>query len=186
MNRLLTATLTIILLASHSSLAAAADRPSQFKQSEDVVAWLYRDFGWEAIIPYYFEKDSLIDQPLPIYKRYFTSHLAALIVKDREYETRTRGIGNVGFMLIFGSQDPEGISNVRINRNLGTNVVSVLYDQNGEKDVMKLEFETIGTASGWRISNIRYKANQSRAFPNPGPSFSLLEILSRPYSEKSE
>jgi hypothetical protein len=84
-------------------------------------------------------------------------------------------------MIIFGGQDPDGTSNIRISRRPKTNVVEVLFDYNGEKDVMTIEFETVKTPKGWRISDIRYRPHKSNAFPNPGPGFSLVKLLSEPY-----
>lgn len=182
MNRLRVTTLIILLFAFSCSFAVAADRPKWYEKPEDVVARLYRDFSWEALIsPSFFAKDALANQPVKVLKQYFTSRLAELIAKDTEFEIRTKELGHIDFMLIFGSQDPEGISNIRINRNAGTNVVSVLYDGNGEKDIMKMHFETVQTGSGWRISDIRYKTRKSHAFPGQRLDFSLLELLSEPY-----
>jgi hypothetical protein len=181
MNRMRITTLMIFLFAFCGSFAVAADRPHRFEKPEDVVAWLYRDFGWEALIWHYFGKDTLVNQPMNVLKRYFTSRLAELIVKDREHATRTKQLGHIDFMLIFGSQDPYGISNIRITRKPGTNVVSVLYDYNREKDVMRIDFETIQTGNGWRISDMHYKTRKSHAFPDPGVEFSLLGLLSQPY-----
>jgi hypothetical protein len=173
--------LLILLFVFCSSSSVAADRPQRFEKPEDVVAWLYRDFGWEALIWHHFGKDTLVHQPMSVFKRYFTSRLAELIVKDREHATRTKQLGHIDFILIFGSQDPDGISNIRITQKPGTNVVSVLYDYNREKDVMKIDFETVQTENGWRISDMYYKSRKSHAFPDPGLEFSLLGILSRPY-----
>jgi len=181
MNRLRIAALTIFLLVLCGGFAIAADRPQRFEKPEDVVAWLYRDFGWEALISHYFDKDILIDQPANVLKRYFTSRLAELIVKDREHVTRTKELGHIDFILIFGSQDPDGISNIRITRKPGTNVVSVLYDYNREKGVMKIDFKTVQTENGWKISDMHYKTRKSHAFPDPGLEISLFGLLSQPY-----
>jgi len=78
-----------LLLAFHLSCAFAADRPSRFEKQEDVVAWLYRDFGWEILIDHYVDNDLLIDQPESVLSRYFSTQLANLIAKDRKFEIKT-------------------------------------------------------------------------------------------------
>lgn len=77
-----------------------------------------------------------------------------------------------------GSQDPDGIRNIRINRKPGANVVSVLYDQNEVKDLIEIQFETVKTLNGWRISDLRYKMNKSI---DPNFDVSLKKVLSGPY-----
>ena len=179
-NSLRVFAIALVALFALSALAVASERPLRFEKPEDVVGWLYRDFGWEAQISDYFDKDSLIDQPLSVYERYFSTKLSRLIVKDREYTKRTKELGRIDFMIIFGSQDPDGTSNIRIRQRSGSNLVEVLYDYDGKKDVMTLEYETVKTSKGWRISDIRYQPHASNAFPNPGPGFSLMKLLTEP------
>ena len=162
----------IAVFAFSVNSTTAADRPTRFGKPEDVVAWLYRDFGWQAFIGQYFH-EIINDQPKNILERYFTPRLAELIAKERKFEIETKQVGPPGFDLLFGSQDPDGISNIRINRQSGTNIVTVLYDQNTKKDVMKIDFVTVKTENGWRISNIHYK--------DVSFDVSLLNVLSGPY-----
>jgi hypothetical protein len=158
---------------------AAVERPARFVSAEEVVAWLYRDFGWECFLAHSFEEDILCDQPQQVLKRYFTPQLSDWIVRDRAYVEKTRELGHVDFVLLFGSQDPDGVGNLRIERLPGTDKVKVVYDQNGERDVMELQFAAVETDKGWRIADIRYISGESAG--RPGPGFSLLEILSQPY-----
>jgi hypothetical protein len=181
MKNRLCITLSMFFFVMCSSYAIASDRPTRFEKPEDVVAWLYRDFGWEGFIFRYFKNDILIDQPVSVLKRYFTPKLAVLISKDRKYEKRTKEVGHMDFVLIYGSQDPDGISNIRINKKVGINIVSVLYDYNREKDVMEIDYETVKTKGGWHISDVHYKTRKSNAFPGSEDDFSLLELLSQPY-----
>lgn len=170
----------LVFLGIFVNFASAAERPARIDKPEDVVTSLYRDFGWEL------KEDRsaeyiLVYQPLSVLKRYFTPKLAKLIIKDIEYAARTQGIGHLDFILLCGSQDPDGISNIRITRNPGTDIVAVMYDQNGEEDIMTIEYYTVHAQGGWRISDVRYKERKSIGFPNPGPEHSLLSILSQPY-----
>jgi hypothetical protein len=157
--------------------AIASDRHPRFEKPDDVVAWLYRDFGWQAFIGQYFH-EIINDQPKNILERYFTPRLTELIMKERRFEIETKQVGPPGFDLLFGSQDPDGIRNIRISRKPGTNTVSVLYDQDAVKDLMEIQFETVKTKNGWRISDVRYKMNKSI---DPNFDVSLIAVLSGPY-----
>lgn len=117
-------TLLSILFIGFGMCAYAA--PAQTEKSEDVVKLLYRDFGWE-ITSDNSSKTILVDQPASVLNLYFTPKLAGLIVKDRKYVTRTKEVGHIDFVLLCGSQDPEGIRNIRINQKPGSNVVTVSY-----------------------------------------------------------
>lgn len=172
-------TLLLILYLGFGMCAFAAE-PVKIGTPEDVVKLLYRDFGWE-ITTESSSKTILLDQPSSVLTRYFTPKLARLIVKDRKYEKGTTELGHIDFILLCGGQDPDGIRNIRINRGAAENIVTVIYDQNGEKDVMNIDFNTVKTKSGWRISNVHYKTRKSKAFPDPGVDFSLLNLLSQPY-----
>ena len=172
--------LFIVFLGLGLCSAFSADGPARIAKPEDVVVWLYRDFGWE-ITSDDSSKTVLILQPISVLRQFFTPKLVKLIVNDREYVAKTKEIGHLDFILISGSQDPGGISNIRITRKPGTNVVTVLYDQNGEKEVMRIDYYTVHTRSGWRISDVRYKTRKSTAFPVPEPESSLLKLLSQPY-----
>ncbi len=172
--------LLLMFLGLYYSSALAAASPARNNNPEDVVSSLYRDFGWE-LRDYEGSQRILIDQSVAVLERYFTQKLAKLIAKDRQYVSKTKEIGHIDFVLLSGSQDPAGISNIRIAKEPGTDAVDVLYDQDKEKDVMKIVFDTMLTKSGWRISDIHYKERKSTAFPDPIPEYSLLQLLSQPY-----
>jgi len=116
-----------------------------------------------------------------VLRHYFTPKLVKLIIHDRKFVERTKEVGHLDFILLTGSQDPGGIGNIRITRKQGTNIVTVRYDQNDEKDVMKIDYHCIRTKNGWRISDIRYTSRKSRTFPVPEPELSLVQQLSQPY-----
>lgn len=167
--------LIILIFLLFTNLFSAGERPVRFEQPEAVVAWLYRDFGWECFIPRYFNDDLLIDQPLAVLERYFVSDLAAFIVQDRAWVEQNNEVGSIDFVLLFGSQDPDGISDLRIKPDKGQ--VQVLYDQNGQDDVMEIRFDTRRTQQGWRIFDIHYHLLLESASEI---NFSLREILPPP------
>lgn len=169
--------LLVILFSSFATGAIAIEKVTKYEKPEDVVIILYHDFGWEAQYPEkYKDKVLLIDQPFKVLEQYFSQKLASLIYNDRKQEIKTHELGRIDFVLLFGSQDPDGINNIRIKQK-SDKVVSVLYDQNGEKDVMVLIYEIINTKNGYRIGNINYKTRNSNAFSDPGLNFSLLKLL---------
>jgi len=172
--------LLLVFLCSMSCFVDAAGGPVRTGKPEDVVNSIYRNFIWE-ITEDIGSRTVLIEQPITVLEQYFSPKLAQLIVNDRKYVERTKEVGHLDFILLSGSQDPIGISNIRINRKHGTNIVTVLYDQNGEKDVMKIDNYCIHTKKGWRISDMHYISRESKSFPVHGPESSLLELLSQPY-----
>lgn len=167
----------LILLCATITYAANSSQP---ESPESVVQSLYRDFGWE-LKSVSNSKKLLIDQPIKVLNRYFTPKLAGLIKKDRKHEIKTKDLGHMDFVLLCGSQDPDGITNIRISGEPGKSMVTVMYDQNGEKDVMKIEFNTQKTKRGWRISDVHYRSRKSNAFPEPGFDVRLLELFSVSY-----
>jgi hypothetical protein len=169
--------ITIMLFVLFSGFAFAADRPNE--KAEDVVKRLYHDFGWE-LKDDISKKRLLIDQPANVLAKYFTNKLSEMIVKDRNYVKRTKELGHLDFVLLCGSQDPGGISNIRI-RQAAKNRVTLTYDQNGEKDIMTMDFSMVSTSTGWRITDVSYKERKSNGFPTPSPTYSLSTILSEPY-----
>jgi hypothetical protein len=171
--------LLVAFLSFGVNSAFAIDR-STTERPEDVVTSLYRDFGHE-IREAITSKPLLVDQTPTVLKKYFTSKLAELIIKDRKQEKATKEIGHIDFVILYGSQDPDGIRNIRITKKPGKNVASVIYDQNDERDVMTINYDLVQTDIGWRISDVHYKARKSTAFPEPAPEFSLLNLLSQPY-----
>ncbi|HEY9160972.1 MAG TPA: hypothetical protein VIS94_07800 [Desulfomonilia bacterium] len=166
----------VFLITFYFNCVSAGERPTRFEKPEETVAWLYRDFGWECFIQGYFEKDILINQPRIVLERYFTPKLANLIFQDRAYGNKTGEIGHIDFVLLFGSQDPDGIYDLRIKRIPKTDSVLVVYDQNGEHDIVEIKYYTVQTNKGWRISDIRYRFKKTSA--GPENRFSLLELLS--------
>ena len=172
--------LLFVILCLVGSCAFASGKPAGIEKPEDIVGSMYRDFGWEFTSDVG-SRTVLVDQPETVLRHYFTRKLVKLILKDRKFVERTREVGHLDFILLTGSQDPGGIDNIRIARKPGTNIVTVMYDQNGEKDVMKIDYHCVHTAGGWRISDIRYTSRKSSAFPVPEPELSLLKLLSQPY-----
>lgn len=175
-NWIAAAALVIVVQAAG---AAGPESRQRFEKPEDVVAWLYRDFSWEILIDQWFQKDQLVEQPLSVLSRYFTPKLARLIVKDRQHVVKSKELGHLDFVLLFGSQDPDGISNIRIARVPNTNKVSVAYNQGGQRDQMRMVFDTVRTSGGWRISDIQYTMRATSG--GSAMKFGLMEVLSQPY-----
>ncbi|HTP64948.1 MAG TPA: hypothetical protein VMJ66_06120 [Geobacteraceae bacterium] len=172
--------LLLLFLSIASSQVFAAAGTAGTGKPVDVVTAIYRNFGWE-LTEDIGSRTVLIDQPRSVLQQYFTPKLVKLIVSDRKYVARTKEVGHLDFILLSGSQDPGGIGNIRITAKPGTNIVSVLYDQDKEKDVMKIDYHCIQTGHGWRVADIRYKSRKSATFPVPEPEQSLLDLLSQPY-----
>ena len=134
-------------LAHESTLAAG---PSV------IVAKLYKDFAWEALAaPDATFGAPLSEQPIAVLNKYFDGTLASLLADDAACVQRSQGDEcNLGFNLMFASQDPSA-SDLEI-KPLGSDrvAVSFKYPSNGEK--IRLEYITVQTRAGWRIKDIVY------------------------------
>ena len=72
-----------------------------------VVTKLYKDFAWQAVASQAdLFGDDLSHQRKETLEKYFSPALADLLVKDAACQTRSQGICNLDFDLLFDSQDP--------------------------------------------------------------------------------
>ena len=144
----------------------------------DVVNALYRNHAWELQDELPKNMILLIDQPILILNTYFTPDLSALIIKNRSYENNTGNICRADFGYLSGSQDPGGISNIRINAACNNKDVIVLYDQNGQENVMTITFIMVKIKGCYRISDVKYNTRVCSSFPVAPKAFSPKEELS--------
>lgn len=158
MNRVLCAVCLLIVVASTSyPIPSSAANSHEYRKPEDVVAWLYRDFSWVAVMgDQYWKNDSLIEQPRQILALYFSDELVSLIMKDREYVKETHELGNLNFDPIFASQDPSA-DDLKISSVDKSDMVHVQYVCPYNQKQIKLDFKVERTTHGWRISDIVYE-----------------------------
>jgi hypothetical protein len=183
MRRMLSVFIVIFLVSCSTSNSSKTASTSDGKadttgSAVTIVEKLYSQFGRGYIENNARDASRLLDQPLSVYEQFFTSRLATLIVTDRAEEVRTKELGRIDCSILFGSQDCEGVKNIRVKQDPTSEDVVVLYDQGGEKDVMKLRCIMDKTNIGWRISDIRYKTRVTKCFPGPVMRWSLLKALS--------
>jgi hypothetical protein len=154
------------------SIPVIAVESHEYRKPEDVVAWLYRDFAWEAVMFYgpFEEQDSLLEQPSEILERYFSEELTLLILKDRKCVEESGLICRLDFDPIWASQDP-GADDLKISPGDDFGAVSVQFIYPSNREKIRLVFKTEKTEKGWRISDIVYERKER--------TFSLLGILSR-------
>ena len=149
----------LLLLLSFSLIAIPPDTTAGgthvYKNPEDVVAWVYRDFAFSAIMPFYWEDASLIEQSEETLLRYFTEELTLLIIKDRLCAEETHGICNLDFDPIFAAQDP-GVMDLEITPADTSNTVRVQFTYPGSGQEINLSYEVKKTYRGWRIKDIIY------------------------------
>jgi hypothetical protein len=124
-----------------------------YKTASDVVAWVYRDFAYQAIFTSYWKEGGVAQQPLKVLQRYFTDELAALLVKDRECSERTHEICNLDWDPIFASQDPGAVA-LEVSKPDAANIVRVEFGYPNTDKKAKLAFHVQHTSRGWRISDI--------------------------------
>ena len=146
---------------------ASASRADSGTTAVELVARLYRDFAWEAVIDEpEWRKHELLNQPQTVLARYFDSNLTALIRRDRRCVATTREICNLDFSPIWASQDP-GASGLKIVAGPTPEIVNVSFRYPGNGTKVELSYRTVKTRAGWRIADIRY-----------GDGSSLVSVLS--------
>ncbi|MBI4595807.1 MAG: hypothetical protein HY730_05435 [Candidatus Tectomicrobia bacterium] len=146
----------LIVLMCFSVNSIAADS-HEYKKPEDVVAWLYRDFAWEAIMGHtYWKNGSLLNQPREILSLYFSDELVSLILKDRECVREKHELCNLDFNPIFVSQDPAA-TDLEISPADQSSTVHVQFIYPSNMKRIELDFKVERTTRGWRISDIVYK-----------------------------
>lgn len=120
----------------------------------DVVARLYRDFAWEAVVEApNWNGHELVRQPRAVLAQYFDDTLVRLWLADRACEARTHGVCTIDFMPIWDSQDPSG-SFVSITPTRDSALVHVELRRPYDKDARTLNYRLVKTAVGWRIHDI--------------------------------
>jgi hypothetical protein len=142
------------------SLAAAPALPSD-AGAQAVVAQLYRDFAWEAVVDKpEWPGHSLLEQPRQVLARYFDENLAALILKDRSCVAKTHEICRLDFSPIWASQDP-GASELKVSPTKDPGVVAVKFRYPGNGEIIELSYRMSKTRIGWRVHDILYGSGSS-------------------------
>lgn len=146
----------VILALVFAGTSATYAAPTAKSDPVQVVAQLYRDFAWEAIVhsPDW-DGHALLDQPRAVLEQYFDSNLTTLILRDRECVAKTREICQLDFSPIWASQDP-GASELNIAAGPSPDVVNVRFRYPGDGTKIELFYRLVETDAGWRIADIRY------------------------------
>lgn len=154
-----------VLLLSTSHVEADSSRVKNSEQ-EAIVAQLYRDFAWEAVVhqPSWI---GLMDQPREILERYFDKKLATLILQDRAC-AKKEGVCKLNFLPIWGSQDPSA-RDMEVQQSDKAEIIVVKFRYPSTNEIITLRYQLTQTLNGWRISDISGIMN--------GAKWSLLSIL---------
>lgn len=119
-----------------------------------VVARLYRDFAWEAVViePY---APGVAQQPASVLQRYFDDGMVERFVADRECVRTSGGVCGLDHAPLWASQDPAAYD-LRVKPAAETGVVDVEYESPAPnaKAPVRLRYELVRTARGWRIADI--------------------------------
>lgn len=135
-----------------------------------VVAKLYRDFAWEAVVE---EPDAveqgLLDQPGHRLAKYFDDSLVSLILKDRACAKKTKEVCRLNFSPIWASQDP-GAAQLKVLATKAPNIVSVKFIYPSTGETIHLSYNLANTKHGWRITDVSaYSGMSLRSILSPKP-----------------
>jgi hypothetical protein len=138
-------------------LLGAAHSLSAQRTPVAVVAQLYRDFAWEALIDEpRWPGHSLVEQPRNVLARYFDDTLTNLLLADRACAARVDGeCNNLDFDPIWASQDPSA-ANMTITPTADSAIVAVKYVYSPNRVYIELSFRMSRTRFGWRVHDIVY------------------------------
>ena len=118
-----------------------------------VVARLYRDFAWEAVVtePY---TPGLAQQPASVLRRYFDEGMVARFLADRECVHKTNSVCRLDHAPLWASQDPAAYD-LHVKPTQQPGVVDVEFSGPASPEPTRLRYELVRTSQGWRITDIR-------------------------------
>ena len=120
-----------------------------------VVAKLYKDFAWQAVASQAdLFGDDLSHQRKETLEQYFSPALADLLVKDAACQTRSQGICNLDFDLLFDSQDPR-VTDLDVTTT-SPGRVSVTYKDPVDEKKTQIDFEVARVGRAWKITDVVY------------------------------
>lgn len=119
-----------------------------------VVARMYRDYAWEAVVVEPSHK-GLIEQPAAVLRRYFHESLVERLLADRESARKSHEIPKLDYLPIWASQDPMAYD-LRVRATEREGVVEVEFRRPpGDAPAARLRYDLKRSAQGWRIADIR-------------------------------
>lgn len=128
-----------------------------------VVARLYKDFAWQAIVSSDQPSEStaafghtLAAQSESTLNKYFDAGLTSLLVRDAKCVRRTRELCNLEFDPIFASQD-SGATDLVVKAS-GPGQVTVRFKYPSNKQETALLYRVSQIAGQWKISDISYES----------------------------
>jgi hypothetical protein len=134
-----------------------------------VVAKLYKDFAWQAVASRAdLFGDDLSHQGKVTLEKYLSPALADLLVKDAACQTRSQGICNLDFDLLFDSQDPR-VTDLDVTTT-SPGRVSVVYKDPVDEKKTQIDFDVARVGGAWKITDVVYKRPDK---------VSLKQVLSR-------
>jgi len=150
--------LLLLLVVASPSLAA-----EQSDARVAVIANLYREFAWEAVISTPESGElGLLDQPRQVLQRYFTPEITELILRDRSTAEQTGEVPRLDFLPLWDSQDPAAVD-LRITLGSSPNSVLVTFSRPNSASLVRISYRLSKLAVGWRISDIEYSGGHSLA-----------------------
>lgn len=144
---------SILALATGWPGAVLGARP---EAGAAVVAQLYKDFAWEALVSdRVLFGEGLSHQSKAVLEKYFDPTLVALLVSDAECQMKVQGICNLDFDLLFASQDPRVVDLEVVQ--LAPGKVAVAFADPVNQKKTRLEFKLVMVGGKWKVADILYR-----------------------------
>jgi hypothetical protein len=160
----------LCLIVSAALAIGSSDAVLAAKEDNEaaVVASLYKDFAWQAIASQQLFGEDVSHQSKSTLQKYFAPSLADLLVKDAACQTKSQGICNLDFDLLFDSQDPR-VTDLDVSTT-APGKVSVVYKDPVDDKTTRIDFDVARVAGLWKITDVVY---------NRPERVSLKRVLSR-------
>lgn len=127
-----------------------------------VVAHLYKDFGWQAFATQSeLFGESLEQQRKDVLARYFSTQLVELLIQDAECEAREKGLCRLDIDILFNSQDPV-VTDLKIQM-LAPGKVQVNFTNPVNRERTEIRFVVANTSGQWRIVDVLYSQKPERS-----------------------
>jgi hypothetical protein len=144
--------LCLFLLPGSVPLAVAGAARSAEPAPRSVVARLYRDYAWEAVLSNSNARQ-LLQQTRRELERYFTPHLAALIEREHLCAVRNRAPCALDFQPHWNSDAPRAFS-LAVAEAATPGEVTVTFSYADDAEPIHLTYLLQRTPRGWRISDL--------------------------------
>jgi hypothetical protein len=156
MRKMIVVSCLMLTAFLHNAIPAAAASSNDLLHR---VEEAYKNYAWVAVFGVTVDSTMrpLADEKIFVLRQYFTEDLANAIVRERQLDESSGGVGNIDFEILFDSQDPSA-SDLTIEP-IGAYEVVACFKQMSQKKCVTF----VGSAESGaiKIRDIKYENGYS-------------------------